>query len=119
MTLYSFPLIVSWQLGLVEREINEVLQGHVTSEQNHVKMQKKTSKVIDSSDGHNIVEQREITEGDVCPICQEDLLTKKQLVTYCKYVVFFFSENLLSLLMHFILLCILKMHHHYCGFFPL
>ncbi|BFY98253.1 hypothetical protein BsWGS_01293 [Bradybaena similaris] len=76
---------LSWQLGLVEREINEVLQGRVTSEQNRVKMQKKTAKVIDSSDGHNIVEQREIAEGDVCPICQEDLLTKKQLVTYCKF----------------------------------
>ncbi|CAG5117314.1 unnamed protein product [Candidula unifasciata] len=76
---------LSWQLGLVEREINEILQGRVTSEQNRVKIQKKTLKVIDTSDGHNIVEQREIAEGDVCPICQEDLLTKKQLVTYCKF----------------------------------
>jgi E3 ubiquitin-protein ligase ZSWIM2 len=31
------------------------------------------------------MEQRPITESDVCPICQDELLTKKLPVSYCRF----------------------------------
>lgn len=31
------------------------------------------------------IQQREINEEDVCPICQDSFLTKRQPVTYCKF----------------------------------
>ena len=77
-------MLVSWQLGLVEREINEILRGRVTAERpqraNHVKK----SLTDQTIDGRTVVVQREIAEEDVCPICQEELLAKKLPVTYCK-----------------------------------
>ncbi|GFO49719.1 E3 ubiquitin-protein ligase zswim2-like [Plakobranchus ocellatus] len=76
---------LSWQLGLVEREINEILRGRVTAERPQRQSQAKTSNNSQTIDGKAVVEQREIAEEDVCPICQEELLAKKLPVTYCKF----------------------------------
>ncbi|CAL1533867.1 unnamed protein product [Lymnaea stagnalis] len=76
---------LTWQLGLVEREINEILRGRVTSEQHRVRQAQPSQKVVETYDGRNIVEQRDIADEDVCPICQEELLAKKLPVTYCKF----------------------------------
>ncbi len=89
------PVTVTYQLGLVEREINEILQGR-TSQQSRTstnarhlaaKADKDTAgSGSDSKDGGR-VRQREIAEEDVCPICQEELLAKRQPVTYCRCVI--------------------------------
>ena len=39
-----------------------------------------------SNEDSGSVKQREITEEDVCPICQEELLEKRLPVTYCRSV---------------------------------
>jgi len=41
--------------------------------------------------GKKELKQRPLSEDDVCPICQETLLTKRQPVTYCRYVFNVFS----------------------------
>ncbi|KAH9492441.1 E3 ubiquitin-protein ligase Zswim2 [Bulinus truncatus] len=77
---------VSWQLGLVERELNEVLQGcNTVQQQVRIKQRQHDQVEIQTFDGRTLVEQREIAEGDVCPICQEELLVKKLPVTFCKF----------------------------------
>ncbi|XP_059145371.1 uncharacterized protein LOC131932456 isoform X2 [Physella acuta] len=76
---------LSWQLGLVEREINEILRGKVTSEQPRSRPTKAISKASEMSEGRAVVDQREIADGDVCPICQDEMLVKKLPVTYCKF----------------------------------
>ena len=69
------PII--WQLGLIEREISEILLGHL----------RKQSPVHSSSKtGEQAIIQRDIRPDDVCPICQDDLLSDTQkTLTYCKY----------------------------------
>lgn len=78
---------MSWQLGLVEREINEVLRGPVNAHQAQVRnhlAQKKQQQLVDAAGGRSLVEQREISNDDVCPICQDELLEKKLPVTFCR-----------------------------------
>ena len=81
--------VVSWQLGLVEREINELLQGSITqqSQQPAHSRQPASSADAETSTGPAAgrVAQREIGEDDICPICQEELLASRQLVTFCRY----------------------------------
>ena len=80
--------VVSWQLGLVEREINELLQ-----EKTYQQIQQPVSrKPASSSDAENstgpaaaTVPQREIGDDDICPICQEELLANRQPVTFCRF----------------------------------
>ena len=74
---------VIWQLGLIEREINEVLLGHL----------RKQSPVHSSSSGKkhpsgkDTTIQRDIGLDDVCPICQDELLNSasQRALTFCKY----------------------------------
>ena len=70
----------SFQLGLVEREINEILHGNRSqySPEHHVQDASKT-------DQSNCVVRRAITGEDVCPICQEEFAAKKIPITYCKF----------------------------------
>ncbi|XP_052792544.1 E3 ubiquitin-protein ligase ZSWIM2-like isoform X2 [Mya arenaria] len=78
---------MSWQKGLVEREINELLRGLVQQ------MRKKVPTAVTrwrrpmsaNSDAREVIPQREIAEDDVCPICQDELLAKRLPVTYCKF----------------------------------
>ncbi|XP_033639641.1 uncharacterized protein LOC117300072 [Asterias rubens] len=87
---------ITYQLGLVEREINEILRGikqrsrqssqvpDHRSTQNH-KPSASASSSSNQSDGREVLAQREITEDDVCPICQDELLNAREPVTYCRY----------------------------------
>ena len=72
------PII--WQLGLVEREINEILRGYLirqspTPSKSHTPF----------SSGQIQIPQREIGPDDVCPICQDDLLSSGRRITYCRF----------------------------------
>ena len=75
---------MSWQLGLVEMEINEILRGRVTAEQTRTRPAQKQKEEIKAPDGRSMVQQREIAEEDVCPICQDEFMNKKLPVTFCK-----------------------------------
>ncbi|KAL5006572.1 hypothetical protein ScPMuIL_015378 [Solemya velum] len=73
---------VTWQQGLVEREINDILRG-ITAQ-----LQKKQPINIHRKlvkDDRQALQQREIKDDDVCPICQDELLNKHLPVTYCKF----------------------------------
>lgn len=78
---------MSWQKGLVEREINELLRG-LTQQ-----LRKKVPTAIarwrrplsQESDAREVIPQRDIADDDVCPICQDELLKKRLPVTYCKF----------------------------------
>eukprot|EP00058_Branchiostoma_floridae_P001819 XP_002587307.1 hypothetical protein BRAFLDRAFT_129526 [Branchiostoma floridae] len=78
---------VSFQLGLVEREINELLRGvHQPQQESQRAADRRTDQRTDSSgDGRTRLQQKPITEEDICPICQEEFLRKREPVTYCKY----------------------------------
>ncbi|XP_072029613.1 E3 ubiquitin-protein ligase ZSWIM2-like [Amphiura filiformis] len=83
---------LSFQLGLVEREINELLQGIAKKEQRPtrraIELAKKAGNQPEkhaTGDGREVLQQKEITEDDVCPICQDELLEKREPVTYCRY----------------------------------
>ncbi|XP_038645136.1 E3 ubiquitin-protein ligase ZSWIM2 [Scyliorhinus canicula] len=74
----------SFQLGLVDREI-EILLNSLHTEQS-VQPPTRKSKIKQNDEGMvGAVCQKEIDPEDVCPICQEELLKKKQPVTYCRY----------------------------------
>ncbi|XP_046349991.2 E3 ubiquitin-protein ligase ZSWIM2-like [Haliotis rufescens] len=75
---------VTWQLGLVEREINEILRGQMSPRRNQAKKPMSRNATADA-DGRTAVQQRDIDKEDVCPICQEELLDKRLPVTYCKF----------------------------------
>ena len=83
---------MSWQLGLVEREINEILRGNVSmSRPSHEarRLSKKTAFLDmedDQGESSGELSQRPISEEDVCPICQEEFLAKRIPVTYCRWV---------------------------------
>jgi len=70
----------------VEREINELLQGTVTQQTQHPghRQPKSTDTESDAGSAAERVTQREISEDDVCPICQEQLLASHQPVTFCR-----------------------------------
>jgi len=73
---------LSYQHGLNEREINQLLYNNTKA----MKVKQKVKQNDEQQDiGDGTVQQRSITDDDVCPICQEDLLTKHQSVTYCRH----------------------------------
>ena len=72
-------------MGLVEREINELLRGIMTVQEPRRKLPPQSGVTTDTGGGRPHLEQREITADDVCPICQDELLKKHEPVTYCKY----------------------------------
>lgn len=71
----SIIIVVIFQLGLVEREIQEILNGYLTFQD-----PKAHEKVSESGS----CDRRPISLGDVCPICQNDLLGRPQKLSYCK-----------------------------------
>ncbi|CAH1238898.1 ZSWIM2 [Branchiostoma lanceolatum] len=78
---------VSFQLGLVEREINELLRGlhQPQQEVQRAADRRKDQQTDTTGDGRTRLQQKPITEEDICPICQEEFLRKRDPVTYCKY----------------------------------
>ncbi|XP_067358041.1 E3 ubiquitin-protein ligase ZSWIM2 isoform X1 [Channa argus] len=79
----------SFQHGLVERQILELLNGlhqakaHKT--ENDVSSASGTSSQTVTSQKDGSVCRRIIQAQDVCPICQEELLEKKMPVSYCRF----------------------------------
>ncbi|XP_008587650.1 PREDICTED: E3 ubiquitin-protein ligase ZSWIM2 [Galeopterus variegatus] len=69
------------QLGLVEGEINDLLQGIYRFQT--PQPETKDKKALVEEDGY--IKQKEIGLEDVCSICQEVLLQKKLPVTYCRF----------------------------------
>lgn len=86
---------ITWQLGLVEREINELLRGQLANQQPRPSAAARQYAALASpgTDQHTeeeekpagMLEQRPISDDDVCPICQDELLAKHLPVTYCKF----------------------------------
>ncbi|XP_048755909.1 E3 ubiquitin-protein ligase ZSWIM2-like isoform X2 [Ostrea edulis] len=80
---------VTWQLGLVEREINDILFGATVKQRKTPVRRWATSGPPGTTgytaDGRPTIQQREIGDDDCCPICQDELLQKHQPVTYCKF----------------------------------
>ncbi|XP_051022308.1 E3 ubiquitin-protein ligase ZSWIM2 [Acomys russatus] len=71
----------AFQLGLVEGQINDLLRG----------IHQAQTPQLGAGDEHARVEedgclkQKDISAGDICPICQEVLLEKKLPVTFCRF----------------------------------
>lgn len=71
---------VIWQLGLVERQITELLRGYLSQQS------PTPSRIPRSSLEPVPIPQREIGPDDVCPICQDDLLeASRAALTYCRF----------------------------------
>ena len=70
---------LSFQLGLIEREINEILHG------NHTQKQQTSDDNPTQTDQSDRLVRREITGSDVCPICQEEFAARALAITYCKF----------------------------------
>ncbi|XP_069110456.1 uncharacterized protein [Argopecten irradians] len=81
---------ITWQLGLVEREINAILHGHAAKQKQQQpqgpRWQRAKSVSSGGTDaGKEMLQQRPIGDDDVCPICQDELLSKHLPVTFCKF----------------------------------
>ena len=64
---------VAFQLGLVERDIDKVVHGHLMTQGSKPEYSAQTLR-------------REVSEGDMCPICQEELLgTRPSPLAFCKF----------------------------------
>ncbi|TPX60520.1 hypothetical protein PhCBS80983_g01679 [Powellomyces hirtus] len=75
---------ILYQQSLVEREISELLSSR---KNNRAKVKSTCSAQVPGQTSHakdNSIEPRPIEEGDVCPICQEDLASADAPLTYCK-----------------------------------
>uniref|UniRef100_A0A8C6XKS8 Zinc finger SWIM-type containing 2 n=1 Tax=Naja naja TaxID=35670 RepID=A0A8C6XKS8_NAJNA len=70
------------QIGLLEREINYLLQiPQLASQVKVIVHSLKELKTVD--DGY--VKQKSIDNDDICPVCQDTLLKKMLPVTYCRF----------------------------------
>ncbi|KYO33738.1 E3 ubiquitin-protein ligase ZSWIM2 [Alligator mississippiensis] len=74
----------AFQLGLLEREINDVLQRVHQEQSSSPKAKALSTETLEKEDD-GYINQKEIDVEDVCPICQEELLKKMLPVTYCRY----------------------------------
>lgn len=69
---------VVYQLGLCERELNNVIYGRKEPE-------RKIVKTVSAGNDRDIQKQKKIEADDVCPICQEDLVKSRGSLTYCRF----------------------------------
>ncbi|XP_026523813.1 E3 ubiquitin-protein ligase ZSWIM2 [Notechis scutatus] len=70
------------QIGLLEREINHLLQiPQLASQVKVIAHSLNELKTVD--DGY--VKQKSIDNDDICPVCQDTLLKKMLPVTYCRF----------------------------------
>lgn len=72
---------VVWQLGLVEREINEIVQDHFRCQS---PCPPDLHTLPHANAQNSRISQKEILPGDVCPICQDDLLNSVKRLAYCR-----------------------------------
>ncbi|KAJ3405146.1 E3 ubiquitin-protein ligase Zswim2, partial [Chytridiales sp. JEL 0842] len=76
---------VLWQLSLVEREVTELLQLRPKKKQGSLPEKEHIAKEDEKqSVPPGCVSRRPIEDGDICPICQEDLRDESAPTTYCK-----------------------------------
>ncbi|RTG80994.1 uncharacterized protein DC041_0006689 [Schistosoma bovis] len=77
---------VSWQSGLVEREISALLDGQHSATNNVTNLTQPkvlNEEKFDEKPSYNL--QRQIGENDICPICQDYLFSQVRLpVTFCR-----------------------------------
>lgn len=84
---------MSWQLGLSDMEMDEVMRGPVVAQRTQQRQQPSVSRqVAEAGGGRPVVAQREIGDDDVCPICQDEFMDKKLPVTFCKLVLQAFAS---------------------------
>ncbi|MEQ2247903.1 hypothetical protein ILYODFUR_013964 [Ilyodon furcidens] len=80
----------AFQLGLSERQLLEVLQGLHQAEAHRTELDASAAagNLSRNVPGQEVgsVCRKVIQAQDVCPICQEGLLLKKQPVSYCRWV---------------------------------
>ncbi|XP_076461903.1 E3 ubiquitin-protein ligase Zswim2-like [Babylonia areolata] len=83
---------LSWQLGLSDIELDEVMRGPAIARRAQQQQQQQqrqqaaaSQQVADASGGRPMVPQRDIADDDVCPICQDEFMNKKLPVTFCKF----------------------------------
>ena len=69
-----------YQQGLIEREINDMVLRELGERNKSIQQ----GSVPESNSP--LSQQREVQDGDVCPICQEVLSQAKEPLTYCRYV---------------------------------
>lgn len=74
--------LVTFQLSLVEREINEVMRG--CNARSRPGKKKDSEKDFIIFDGREKLKQKDIETEDVCPICQEEFLQQPEPLTFCK-----------------------------------
>jgi len=70
-----------FQLALVEREINELIHGGYHRRQSN----RAVATTSDSTSLPSLLAKRPLGPDDVCPICQEDLLTSLVALTHCRW----------------------------------
>ena len=78
--VYVCTYVVVFQLGLIEREINDIIYSRPKQTQSKNVVSQKNS---ESATG-GCVQKRPISADDVCPICQEELLGSTKPLTYCR-----------------------------------
>lgn len=79
---YCYPVI--FQLALVEREINELIHGYY----GYHSKQNNNNKAVDeqtTSSSLLVATKKPLSPDDVCPICQEDLLSSPMALTHCRW----------------------------------
>ena len=76
--------LVLFQLALVEREINELIRGYY-SNQNNTTEDDSTSSASESGSSSLMAPKKSLGPDDVCPICQDDLLTSSLALIYCRW----------------------------------
>uniref|UniRef100_A0A8C3T100 Zinc finger SWIM-type containing 2 n=1 Tax=Chelydra serpentina TaxID=8475 RepID=A0A8C3T100_CHESE len=74
----------AFQLGLLEGEINDMLQRLQQEQTLPSRANTLSTKTLQKED-EGYINQKEIDAEDVCPICQEELLKKMFPITYCRY----------------------------------
>ncbi|KAA0187834.1 E3 ubiquitin-protein ligase ZSWIM2 [Fasciolopsis buskii] len=80
--LLGIFLSVTWQLGLVEREVQDMLDGKHSRTVKSKTIQKKSDDALENEEE---VKQRRIGPDDICAICQDELLTEERHpVSYCR-----------------------------------
>ncbi|XP_072539757.1 E3 ubiquitin-protein ligase ZSWIM2 isoform X1 [Salminus brasiliensis] len=75
-----------FQTGLVDRQILEVLQGLYRARTPCLADSTPSAPPGPGSSGEDgTIRQKAIGEGDICPICQEELMKKRLPVTHCRF----------------------------------
>ena len=75
---------MSWQLGLVENEVDSLLRGYELRQARRLVVPVAKLDNDSPSNGSQMT-QRPIQKEDICPVCQDEFFTKtRKPVTYCR-----------------------------------